>query len=395
MENHWIPDWISKLESEATHRTYLRAIGIFSQFCQVQGASFSSVVEDWREARDRGRRAEQRFQDRWNDLIRGYTTYLKIRYVPKRGARLTPLTQRFFLTVVKSFFQEYKILVDVDLPRRACVQYHNQDFSKEQIRMILAKASQRDRAIFLMMAESGLRGGTVVSLKYWQIRDDLEKDRIPLRILTPSSTLKDHVGDRWSFIGDDGAKALREYLKPRLPLRAEDYVFASGKPSRVKGEQFTEASISTIFKRITDHLKMEKGSPIGKPGHYRLHGLRKFFFNNMMAPKEFRDFWMGHTISGSDEHYITRDPEKHRTIYAQGYQQLRILEQGLETGALANVTAQLKTRDEEIKSLKESVSKMQVQIEMMMQGIMKRDREYFEEKYPVLRRRRKSPKKAN
>jgi integrase len=356
MENHWIHDWISKLESEATTRSYLRAIGVFSQYCQAQGASFDSVVEDWRAARDKDRRAEQRFQDKWQDLIRGYTTYLKTGYVPRTGARLTPLTQRQWLTVVKSFFHEYKIPVDVDLPRRACVLYHNRDFTKEQLRMILSRASQRDRAIFLVMAESGLRGGTVVSLKYWQIREDFEKDRIPLRILTPASTIKDHVGDRWSFIGEDGAKALREYLKPRLPLKAEDYVFASGKPSRVKGEQFTEASISTIFKRITDHLRMEKGSPIGKPGHYRLHGLRKFFFNNMMAPKEFRDFWMGHKISGSDEHYITRDPEKHREKYVQGYQQLRILE-ALKPDT-REIDEKLAQKDREIQELRDRVEEL-------------------------------------
>ena len=45
-----------------------------------------------------------------------------------------------------------------------------------------------------------------------------------MRILTPAETLKDHVGDRWSFIGEDGEKALREYLKPRMPLKDQDYV---------------------------------------------------------------------------------------------------------------------------------------------------------------------------
>jgi integrase len=312
------------------------------------------VVEDWRQARMQGVAAEQAFLDKWQDLVRGYTTYLKSRYSVRTRSKLAPLTQKLFLTVVKSFFHFYKIPVDVDLPRRACTIYHNQDLSKEQLRLILSKATQRDRAIFFVLAESGLRANSVVSLRYWQISEDFEAGKVPMRILTPASTVKDHVGDRWSFCGEDGAKALREYLKPRLPLKAQDYVFASEKPGLMKGEQFTEASISTKFRRITEHLKMERGSPFGKPGHYRLHGLRKYFFNNLPSPKEFRDFWMGHAISGSDEFYITRDPEKHRKVYAEGYEHLRILEAAQPVG----FNEELKKRDQELQELREEIKQV-------------------------------------
>lgn len=52
---------------------------------------------------------------------------------------------------------------------------------------------------------------------------------------------------------------------------------------------------------------------------------------------------------------------------------------------MANVTAQLKTKDEEIKALKESVGKLQTTIELMLQGLMARDKQYFERKYPRLK----------
>lgn len=351
MENpdHWIEDWLSsRAESPKTRIEYLNAIRSFTAFCQSREKDFSQVVESWRAAHYSGAREEQIFLDQWQDLIRAYTTRIKPRYAP--------LSQKVFLTVPKSFFTFYKIPLDVDLPRHPCVIYHNQDLTKEQLRMILSKASQRDRAIFLMMAESGLRANTIVALKYWQIREDYEKDVTPLRILTPSESLKDHVGDRWSFIGEDGVKALREYLKPRLPLKAEDYVFASEKPSRVKGEQFTEASLSTIFRRITEHLKMEKGSPFGKPGHFRMHGLRKYFRNNMKAEESFREFWMGHSL-GVDAHYITRDPEAHRAAYKKGYQELRILEPATPA-QLIEISDQLKKKDLEIQELQNQVQKL-------------------------------------
>jgi integrase len=369
MENHWILDWISaRLESENTTRIYLRGIGVFSQYCQNQGASFSSVVENWRSARRGGVDSELAFQDKWQDLIRSYTTFIKTRYVPRTGTSLAPLTQKLFLVVVKSFFNFYRIPLDVDLPRRACVLYHNLDFIKEQLRMILSRAhSQRDRTIFLMLIESGLRANTVVNLKYEQIQEDFEKGTVPMRIITPASTIKDHVGDRWSFVGEDGAKALRDYLKPRLPLKAEAYVFASEKPSRVKGEQFTQASISTIFRRITLELKMEKGSPFGKPGHYRLHGLRKYFYNNLMpTSEEFRNFCMGHTIAGSGESYIGRDPEKHRAIYLQGYPQLRIYE--APKPDTREIDQKLAEKEKQIQDLRARVEELR---EVIMKHVIK------------------------
>ena len=57
----------------------------------------------------------------------------------------------------------------------------------------------------------------------------------------------------------------------------------------------------------------------------------------------------------------------------------------MENESLANVTAQLKTKDEEIKALKESVGKLQTTVDMMLQGLLERDKHYFERKYPKLR----------
>lgn len=350
VENHWIDDWLSvRIEAEGTRKSYVRRIKKFAAFCQAREANFDLVVEEWRTAHYQGTREEQMFLDKWNDLIRSYSTTIKPQYVS--------LSFNLLLAVVKSFFRFWKIPVDVNLLKRAYVTYHNRDLTKPMIKEIMAKASQRNRTIFLVLAESGLRAQSICDLMFWQIRDDFEADRVPMMILTPSSTLKDHVGDRWSFIGEDGVKALREYLKPRLPLHDQDYVFASEKPYLVKGKQFTECSLSTIFRRITLHLKMERGAPAGKPGHYRLHGLRKYFRNNMKADESYREFWMGHSI-GVDAHYISRDPEEHRKRYAEGYEQLRIQAPAISATQLKNIDEQLKTKDQEIQQLQAQVKEL-------------------------------------
>jgi len=354
MENHWIEDWLSeRIEKEKNRNEYLAMLKIFSDFCQERGMDFQNIVDDYRNAKYAGAREEQMFLDKWNDLIKRYATFLKNR-ATQRGGKYTPLTIKTYLSVPKSFFSCYKILLDVNLPRhrQTYVIFHNRDLPKAIIRKIVNTASQRNRVIFLMEAESGLRADTIINLKYWQIKQDFEKEVVPMRILTPRSTIKYHVADRWSFVGEDGFKELKDYLEPRMPLRDNDFVFASEKPEKMKGDQFSVASISRQFKNTVKKLKLEKGDPFGKPGHYRMHGLRKYFFNNMIAPKEYRDFWMGHTISSSDEHYITDNAEKHRKVYAKGYEQLRIL--GPATPAqLTEIADKLKQKDKEIQELKE------------------------------------------
>ena len=347
--NHWIEDWLSaRAEAKGTRINYLRYIKKFSDFCQRGGKDLYGIVEEYRAARRGGYEAELDFTESWQDTTRAYSTYIK------RG-RYAPLTQKNILAIAKSFLSYYKLPVPVDLPRRAYVIYHNRDLTRENLRKILSKASQRDRTIWLLMAESGLRVFTAIHLKYWQIKEDFEKGLVPMRILTPAESLKDHVGDRWSFIGEDGVKALREYLAPRMPLNDQDFVFTSKKPERMKGEQFTVASLSGIWRKVVRSLKLEKGSRYGRANHFRMHGLRKYFRNSMRSDPSYREFWMGHSL-GVDEHYISRDPEYHRKEYKKGYEQLRIYES--TPRIITEITEQLKQKDMEMQQLRKEMGEL-------------------------------------
>lgn len=349
--NHWVEDWLfARAEAEGTRKGYLRDIKKLQKFCQQRGKDLYGIVEEYRAARREGYEAELDFTESWQDLIRAFSTYIK------RADEWAPLTKKNILVAAKSFLSFYRIPIKVDLPRRAYVVYHNRDITKEQLKQILGKASQRDRTIWLLMAESGLRAHTAIHLKYWQIKEDFEKGTIPMRILTPSESLKDHVGDRWSFIGEDGAKALREYLEPRIPLKDQDFVFTTKKPERMKGKQFTVASISTIFRKTVKSLKLEqKGTHYGKPKHFRMHGLRKYFRNNMKADPSFREFWMGHSL-GVDSHYVSRDPEHHRKIYKKGYEQLRIYEG--TPAIITEISQKLENKDQEIQQLRKEMGEL-------------------------------------
>lgn len=343
--NVWVEDWLSSVcESEKTRHSYLLAIRTFSDFAAKQWKrNFYNIVQEWRRAKRRGDVEAETFIEEWGDVVRNFYTYAKPKYAP--------LTVKNFLATLKSFFGFWNIPLKVRLPKRACVIYHNRDLTREEVRQILTFASARDRVMWLLMAESGMRAETCVNLRYSQIKEDFEAKRIPMRILLPSESLKDHVGDRFTFIGEDGFRELSEYLKRRLPLQDDDFVFASEKQGRVKGEQFSVASLSVKFNRLVQKLGLDK-SRGGKPKSVRMHSLRKYFRNNMRVDSAFVKFWMGHSL-GVDAHYITRDVERHREEYQKGYEYLRIFEPSAIS--LLEIGKALRQKDEQIKDLKTQI----------------------------------------
>jgi len=360
MANRYLQDWLAEVtESTKTEYSYMSNIEIFSSFAEKRGQDFQRLVEVWRRVKRSSINEREDFIEAWNDVVRAFRTQIKKKYAP--------LSQKNLLATIKSFFGFWEIPIRVHLPKRACVIYHNKDLKKGEVRQILTFATPRDRVIWLAMVESGMRGSTAINMKYWQIKEDFEANRIPMKIMLPASSIKDHVGDRWTFIGEDGCRELQQYLASRLPLQDDDYVFASEKQGKVKGDQFSVSSLSVKFSRVVLKLALDKPRG-GHPKAVRMHGLRKYFRNGMKADSAYIKFWMGHSL-GADAHYISRDIEKHRQLYNEGYPYLRIydidpmirredIERIVEARVEEQVTEKLRKKDEEIKRLQNQVQKL-------------------------------------
>jgi len=357
-ENHYVEDWLAaRCESEKTVTGYRASLRVFSEFVGQRGRDLCGIVEEWRGVKRLSEDDRERFIDDWSDLVRVFHTVIKQNHAP--------LTVKNFLVTIRSFFRFWKIPIDVELPRRACVVYHNRDLTRDNIKQILTFATTRDRVVWLVMAESGMRANSAVNLKFWQIREDFEAERVPMRVLLPSSSLKDHVGDRWTFIGEDGFRELKEYLKPRMPLKDGDFVFASEKKGKVKGQQFSVASLSVKFNRVVQKLGLDRSNG-HKPKGLRMHGLRKYFRNNMKAEESLRQFWMGHSL-GVDAHYITREVEKHREEYARGYVHLKVFESSVDS--LVEFRDQLKSKAADMETLKDKIRLLENQLQAV-RGIL-------------------------
>lgn len=358
MENVRIQDWLSQVcESQKTKVSYTWLWQNFAKFAKNRGKDSETLVDGWRTAKRIGEKEKEAFLEEWQDIIRSYGTLLRTKFAP--------ITVKNCLTALKSFLRYWDIPLKVDLPKHSYVIYHNRDIKREELKRILTFASPRDKVMFLVLAESGMRVDNVVNLKYGQIKEDFEAAKVPMKVMLPSNSLKDHVGDRWTFIGYEGFKELANYLHGRT-LKPDDYVFTSERGGKCKGEQFKAGSLSVKFNRLVQKLGIDKsrgGSATGrpKPKEIRLHGLRKYFRNNHSADSSYIAFWMGHSL-GVDSHYISRDAEQHRREYLKGYGSLRVLEVDTSEAQSAEITA-LKAELEQTK--KERATTLQAVMERM------------------------------
>jgi integrase len=358
MEYSTVDLWIKKVcGSKGTEKNYLLKIQKFFDYYNINP---DELIKTWKQVRHNWTE-RQKFIDEWSEKVENYYILL---------ADYTPLSKLTTINVVKSFFSHHRIPIEVRTTKHAHVVYRNRDITKSELKRILNHAHLRDRTFFLMMAESGLRPSTLVQLKYRDLREDFENNKVPMKINLRPEIVKDAVADRFTFIGIDGFNSLKEYLSTR-ELSDDDYIFCKERKNRYNTEYLCPEAFSCAFARIVSKIQLRDIEiKKGKPRRIRLYCLRKFFRKHMKcSDTNFREFWMTH-VFGTDQYYISRDVEEHIQQYSEGYKHLRIYEENEQQPnprledlekkyeELKRENEQLKANDKELKTLREEVEKL-------------------------------------
>jgi integrase len=311
-----VQKWLTlRASTQTTKNSY---ISKFRYFLKITKLNPDVLVEEWKKVKYNPI-ARQKFIDELSETIQDFYCYVLNRKT------LAELTKRNTIMVVKSFFKFHKIPLEIDDPAmKATVTFHNRSITKEEIRKILDVSGPREKAFFIMMVETGLRPDTLVKLQYKHIKTEYEQGKIPMKIDLPAQLLKDRVGDRFTFLGEDGYKILKTYLDTLGKLDDEDYIFQPEKKS-TKKEPLPPTTFSNYFRKMALKMGIVEKRVKGKPLPVRLYCLRKYFRNNCRLDPSIREFLMGHSL-GTDEHYIARDVELYRQMYAKNYETLRIYE---------------------------------------------------------------------
>jgi integrase len=335
--------WLTKVCGSRSRVTYAKEIRNFAKFVLDNfQVDLNALRDRYRTAKYAGEAEKDKFLDRIHDIVEVYSCQVK-------RSNYTSMHEALILSIIRSYLVKGCGIKDVEvpLPKHVFVTFHNRDLKKEDIKRILDHANLRDKVFFLMMAESGMRPQTLVQLNYNNIKEDFEANRIPMKIELPSLILKDNPSPRFTFIGEDSFRLLKEYLSDRGRLADDEPLFAAIRPGSMKSERLKMEVFSCTFGRIAQKAGLvspAKSASERRPRQIRLYGLRKYFNNNMRTDRAYIEFWMGHT--DAKQHYISTDAEEHRKRYAEGYSELRVYSR---THEMAKVVEEQNRKIEELR----------------------------------------------
>lgn len=339
--------WLDNVfrENSQCTATLVQYEQMFQKFLDFLGKTAQAIIEDYETAD-----SERRTRRKYGRLVRAFASHLQ------QNETYAPATLAKYIACVKSFF----VYSDLPLPKiglgKRVVSFGNRDIQKEEINAILQNAKfLRDKAFFMMMAQSGLRPYELCNLRMQNIEHALDNAKQKSYLVTvPQQVAKGKYHEFFSFIPRETMEVLRDYWNTRTSqLNKESFVFVK---ERGKGVEPTNGgAMSQAFRKIAEKLKragvIDYKVRKGKPSQIRLYNLRKWFRKQAyQAGSDFVNFWMGHTNLDL-EHYFSKDVEVHRKVYEE--KALPSLQLGVETlSETAKVIAQ---QAEEIEKLKKQM----------------------------------------
>jgi len=216
------PSWTQSTiyRAEDAFRAYLQFYEQEKELSLVPESALKRMEEDRKKPLLKQGLVEQE----WLEFVE----WLRTKYEKRnkgRNERLAPASIRGFANVIKQFYAEsrYPFSAKIKLPRVIRQDKHgrtaNQKVNlraKDVKELLNVMKSNRDKAVTLLLFQSGMDVATAFSLKYGDIKKDFEagKDHLILSVKRKKTTVFYRT-----CIGRDSVKAIRAYLKERTASR--------------------------------------------------------------------------------------------------------------------------------------------------------------------------------
>lgn len=234
---------------------------------------------------------------------------------------------RVYIAALQNFLKFYNISVSIgfigNMPQPVAMQQNGKhEWKIEQIKQYVDAANNyRDKALILCLFQSGLGINEVLMLNYGDIKEELEKDVMPIHLKLRRK--KTGVEFR-TFLGRDAIKYLKLYLATRGSLNKDSPLFTLGVSDT---KRLTDAATEMKFREIApklDFINMDNFENGYNPA--RPHSLRAAFSSRLTGKidRVLIEFWMGHEIGEEKRAYLNMPLEEMRELYMDAERYLAI-----------------------------------------------------------------------
>jgi site-specific recombinase XerD len=316
-----VESWIvnvaySHSQNKNTPYSYKRSL---EKFCAFIGKSAAEILAEYETIDER-------------DFKRSYARYIKAFIGELTNQGYVSSSINVAVAAIRSFFKYSDLTLGFVPTGSKRITYHNREIQKEEILAVLSASKPREKAFYIMMAQTGLRPDTLVKLKLEDIEPDFSKGVVPCQVRVKETQTKGAYSEYYSFMGEDSINALKAYFSTlrgmnnlnikkdkRSNMSAESLLFTY-QGSEIKAanpKSFSAMFSKTLRQLMASNTITYKQGAYNKPSDLRLYTLRKYFRNNgSKAGPAHINYWMGHLSAlGVDIHYFGQDVEKHREQY--------------------------------------------------------------------------------
>lgn len=237
------------------------------------------------------------------DKLREYCVYLEAQ--GKRRSTVATVAH----APIKSFYAYLNVPLKLRTPKFAV--QPSTPHTTEEIKNLMQIGDVRERAIIMLLKDSGISREDVVKLRLKHIQTEYEQNKeiIHIQLIRQKEAVNYDT-----FIGKEAIEYLKIYLKYRAQ-RGEKITKDTPLIATPDGRPLSSPTLSAIFLRLSAKAGFQT-SP---------HKFRKFFESHigLSAPSFLVKAWMGHTL-GVEKAYFVPPIEKQREKYAEAYKEIEI-----------------------------------------------------------------------
>lgn len=259
------------------------------------------------------RKAELKSEDAQTteNTVREFDTMLEEEKEDENGNKykVTRTTIAKHCAHLLSFYKYNGFPLKLKVPKH--VMHVRKGHTLEELKTLIQFADLRERAILLVIKDSGISREDVVKLKYGDIQKEFEsgKDFVCVQLVRTKEGIEYET-----FLGPNAIQALKIYLQERKS-KGETINPDSPLLANIHGKPLTPLALSMTFVRLGKQAGFDT-SP---------HRLRKYFESHLgiSAPSILVKYWLGHKL-GVEKSYFMPELRDQDRKYAEAYHELDI-----------------------------------------------------------------------